>query len=875
MQEIIVPGPLSSGHAELLMHQGADRCAACHANAHQSVGSWVGQIFGYSSAPTKTQTQLCIDCHQATMSPAVATFAHNQHPEQLKLKTQLVSNRSTTELSLTDAFLKTNFDAQRELSCSTCHREHHGQQVDMKAMTDLQCQSCHVQTIGQFETSHPAFELTAGSKTPNIDFDHFSHGRKHFVQANQSFDCAMCHKDDSTGNVKQLTSYENACASCHDGAIKLSSQKGIAFLQLPMIDPVAVRAGGSEIGTWPEDLSIDFDGRISGVTRVLLEADPQARQALQFLGEDLSWIDLDPANKNQMQAVGDVVIGLKRLLVDLSARGNEAIRQRLQVAFQHELPTDQTTGLSYGMSADTFRDARQRWFPNLLTEMELEKCFPVFQPVQEAPAKTAIGPIVFTPQLYGQLDPRFVQDVLAENPLAGQFGSHPTSGQANPGQDNAANGKAADAQLGSQLTRPANDNQQELPSATRSTAQTPPSVDPTQLLAENPLAEMNHASTADSSTASGAIENSSLPSSAMTNTVGGQRPQELATNNQVNGRTAPPASSGGELLADNPLASIAPAIARSTISQTTELGSPTGTSHNTPQNQSGSPSTGTEPTTLATPSTAFSGTLPNTLPRPANASDTLEDLQRVDQVLAAITSDTMNSSGWSRDDQMFSVSYRLSGHADPWLQHWIKLAADEKVKAGSGQQAAIQLFNHLASRQSTGTCMQCHIAASDIPATPVDHPDNLMAARPVVEDNFQRLVAAAKSTSRIQLASSQTGRLAPPTTLAPFRQISAVLASETQPVSFSWQAEYRDPLVRQFTNFNHRPHTLQTGLNDCQSCHQMVESIGDQVQTVAHKAGSDFHPMTNSNCASCHRSEGTSDQCTTCHSYHVGSRKLK
>lgn len=74
-----------------------------------------------------------------------------------------------------------------------------------------------------------------------------------------------------------------------------------------------------------------------------------------------------------------------------------------------------------------------------------------------------------------------------------------------------------------------------------------------------------------------------------------------------------------------------------------------------------------------------------------------------------------------------------------------------------------------------------------------------------------------------------------------------------------------------FTRFSHGPHLLIPHLADCRACHPVVaEAAVSPVTDIgnAHHTA-DFMPMSRSNCAACHTSNGAGDQCTKCHRYHA------
>ena len=90
-----------------------------------------------------------------------------------------------------------------------------------------------------------------------------------------------------------------------------------------------------------------------------------------------------------------------------------------------------------------------------------------------------------------------------------------------------------------------------------------------------------------------------------------------------------------------------------------------------------------------------------------------------------------------------------------------------------------------------------------------------------------------------------------------------------------WSPQYRDPSIRSFTRFSHRPHITQSGQENCTTCHELNQEFvaGDAFTSFnPHQFASSFKLISKDHCASCHRSGGADSSCTGCHNYHVGSR---
>ncbi len=439
--EVIAPGPLSSPHAERMAHQGDDRCASCHSQAHQSLGQWVGGLMGNTtSSKTVTKTDLCLKCHQRDLCGEYATFAHNVAPAVLS---EINNLRNGSEKNKTNhapihqvsgrMVFGSIFKNGQPIACATCHREHHGQEIDMKAMTDQQCQSCHGQIFHSFELDHPEFKHWPAVARQGIRFDHNTHHFMHFPQGNRPFECTQCHRDDRQGNVQQLVGFDQACGACHQGAMDLSFAGGLALLQLPSLDVAALRSSQQDIGQWPQELSASFDGRLSALSEVLLRADSDAAIGLTVLGPGFDFLDLDANDPAQAKAAGQVAWGIKRLIADLSLRGHEAIRQRLQIVLEQTIDDHSLARLTQNFSPTLARDSARLWFPQLWNEVTADQVAPkatLRTDLQAAAIKnnSDVHRLVLPNDVLARiLFPERVsqdksQELLMENPLAGVYG---------------------------------------------------------------------------------------------------------------------------------------------------------------------------------------------------------------------------------------------------------------------------------------------------------------------------------------------------------------------------------------------------------------------------------------------------------------------
>ncbi|MEO1525052.1 MAG: hypothetical protein AAFX06_06430 [Planctomycetota bacterium] len=314
------PGPLSSPHAQILAGTlTSERCSACHQDAALST-------LGSDSA-AHSQSQLCLNCHEQMMDRSLATKAHNL-PSSVRdqLSAKIRRSGSTTSLVSSALIPTANLDHEN-VACSTCHKEHHGADADLNAMTNAQCQSCHSVRFGAFATSHPDWDSWPYGRGGEIAFDHVTHLRKHSKSAADAerLQCARCHPSGNslTGGIElaRSASYEIGCAACHDEGLTVQAATGIAVLTIPTIP--ASSADG--IG-WP-DLAVGFpDGVIPPLTELLLRSDPEVAAALRRLPKG----DVSAILKDDMDETTQVIArAIRKLMIDVSDRGQDALLERL------------------------------------------------------------------------------------------------------------------------------------------------------------------------------------------------------------------------------------------------------------------------------------------------------------------------------------------------------------------------------------------------------------------------------------------------------------------------------------------------------------------------------------------------------------------
>ncbi len=360
--EALAPGDLSVQHAQLLQRgEVTKRCASCHAAADQSFGQWLQHIVNDDLA-LPTQTDLCLECHQKQIAKQTAKWAHNIDPLVL-----LANSPPPTPF-------QRRVDPTQELACATCHREHHGAAHDLTLMSDNACQACHQQQIHSFATDHPEFKNWPTRRRTQIAFDHGAHQLKHFPKENGpkeklEFACATCHKQDRNGAFQRTLDYESTCAKCHESKIEASWDSGIAMFSLPMIEVETLSAAGHNIGQWPVQASEEFDGPLPPITKLLLAADQRAAAALETLGADFDFFDVNPDDPAQLKAAGEIIWATKRLLYDISVQGQAALRSRLETVLDRQLTKQEFSALTARLSPENLAAITDRWLTRLPAEM--------------------------------------------------------------------------------------------------------------------------------------------------------------------------------------------------------------------------------------------------------------------------------------------------------------------------------------------------------------------------------------------------------------------------------------------------------------------------------------------------------------------------
>lgn len=936
--EVLVPGALSSGHAQLLMHKGKDRCASCHPGAHTGLTSWVDSAV--SGKPVlhgdKSQSHLCLECHKANIDPNFGMTAHNLSESQRR---SIQANKVHLESKDSKPFSFSSLmaiDKNRSQSCASCHQEHKGS-MTIVDFSNKSCLSCHQQETTCFEKDHPEFRKWPAKISKSIRFNHASHSLKHFPSKNSSFHCQSCHQPDEDGIVMKVVSYDKACSQCHDKQIESSFDDGWTLVQLPMMDTQAFKDLGVSFGHWPRRLDGDFDGKIPSWTRILLQADGELKKTLQKITPDMELIDLDPANKDDLKVMASLGNGLKRLLLDLAVRGRRGIQNRLEIVLQRKVSENELDRLSYGFSKTVVQDSILRWFPNIQDEFQRETVFPI-SPFSKQ--NTVASALQYDPrQVFGKLEQRR-QEILAKNPLLKSKNNQLQKVVDKPNvQGSALQEEGSSDSSEKLLTKQSSEKSQEnhVEFEVRREKETPnemfQDLPPVQrkgtVLAANPLSVNEFSPRSRDEKAESGSHQPNNPFVAKTKQRSEQDPIDRTTSSgsnpdpkslssnvkQKDVRSVPqkqvfwdlPPVNEGELLEKNPLATgqnknpgsapgtrrkenhtssngeMEKGIARSLHSK--QINS----QHEPNQNQlaSGNNEKSAEKNTV--------NDKPEGKKHLSNKQSTKDfgqpnsdvgPLQGKTQIAAAPNWESFGKSssgqGWLRSDRQFSIGYHGSGHQDLLMKAWLELAQSEKKSMSQKDlknDSLLALGHEITKMESTGNCMQCHnpnsplseketaLTLLGLPSSPEIGPKTLLA-----EQNSSSPEPGSSSRFKILKASSTSRKV--------FDQLTEKVEKTngwgpgvTEGFSGNWvhwKGVYRDSARRGFTKFRHRPHLMIEGKNGCTGCHQIDQAF--EIGVGSESRFSEFKPITLKNCTSCHQQGGASNQCSTCHNYHVGSK---
>ncbi|MGR9105442.1 MAG: hypothetical protein ACU843_00775 [Gammaproteobacteria bacterium] len=368
---IVSPGPLSTKHGTF-----SEPCNICHTAADENPITWIAQT-AFSPHDRRKESRLCIRCHDYGDH---AFRAHSLDPKILAdTRTRLLNaGNPDSRLFLLSRLNFVPANAQRNddpsLSCASCHKEHKGQEADLKVIDNQQCQSCHVLKFNAFSDGHPEISRYTFNRRTRIVFDHQSHKAKHFPEdkypgERKEFLCPDCHEVDATGNKMLNPGFDQGCRNCHvaefDG--KNSEKIGLPVVSIPGLDMETLIERKIPVGEWPG--FANNEKKIPAFMRDLLSTDPAFQKAAPVLLNLKDLGDLSGASDEELRAVQTLAWAVKKLMYDLVTGGHGALEKRLHAIFGKDLTHESMSALVDGLSVATVVEAQLEWFPQLKSEI--------------------------------------------------------------------------------------------------------------------------------------------------------------------------------------------------------------------------------------------------------------------------------------------------------------------------------------------------------------------------------------------------------------------------------------------------------------------------------------------------------------------------
>ncbi|MBI1207853.1 MAG: hypothetical protein GC191_11260 [Azospirillum sp.] len=407
-ERLLTTGPLTLDHGVI------KNCTGCHSLFGQGPAAWLNAAL--DADHRHRDDRLCLGCHELGTTPR---HIHSRPPEAIAAVTEEVLDghhgnpNPPLDVQLASLIFSPPDPASTEIGCGTCHREHRGAHVDIRAMSNAACQACHQVQFASISDGHPPFRHFLTARRERIIFDHVSHLKRHFLDRDfrdkAPATCVSCHGSDPTGNFMTTLSFEATCAACHRGDIggaALAGNKGIKFLAIPGLDLIELKQRGIDIGEWPGQ----SDEPLTPFMVQMLRHDRHLASLLDQIGT-VDMRDLRRATPDQIQAVARLAVAIKRMLADLLTGGMPMVETYLTPEVEH-LSTKGSAadfGTLFGhLPAEVVRSAAERWFPHLADDLA--------KPLPILPATTPGGAAATMPAATGAPASSDQSDILADAP---------------------------------------------------------------------------------------------------------------------------------------------------------------------------------------------------------------------------------------------------------------------------------------------------------------------------------------------------------------------------------------------------------------------------------------------------------------------------
>ncbi len=358
--QLISAGDLSQGHGGVGM-----ACIDCHSAAHESIWGWLNTALEPPAAVAESGR--CTQCHhlgEAAMQPHGLSAAAFPAATASSFTRNMALDQAASLLGMELAE-----DADGNIACGNCHREHRGRQADLTVMNDQACQTCHEQRFSSFSDGHPEIDAYAFGRRTRLIFDHSAHEKSYLPMTRKALVCSDCHLTDQQGERMRVVGFEQGCGECHAvqiAGITQTGEKGLAIVGVPGLDLDYVSRQRIPIGEWPQDADAD----LPPVMSLLLSADERFEAAMEHLqGQDL--LDLRLEDDLPASALQDYAWAIKSLIHDLKQGGQGVLQRRLSKVLKRPMSDAELASLSGMLSAGVLASAAEAWFPNLEQEIRL------------------------------------------------------------------------------------------------------------------------------------------------------------------------------------------------------------------------------------------------------------------------------------------------------------------------------------------------------------------------------------------------------------------------------------------------------------------------------------------------------------------------
>lgn len=361
------PGPLSMGHAEVAS------CQDCHTAADEPMSGWLHKAVRLNS---NNDDQKCLSCHELgsnAFSPHSTAKVNLRSSKTdlgalLPVKNDDHKSMSRWPITLASKINATETSSGKDVSCSSCHREHQGKFKPLDEFNPEQCHGCHQIKFDEIETDHPEYSQFPHVQPTRINFDHVSHLENYFLD-DENYDvapqgCKQCHVTDQSGEWMLSNSFEATCSSCHLSDILGDSRadaKGLAVLAVPELDVDSLTRGGFNVGQWPKWA----DGEMTAIMMALVSTDSGV-----YKGSPLSTLyDLSSADHDDLERAARFAWQIKELFYDIQMGGAKVLNERIKRGFGNNLDQSTLNHLVASLPRDTLINNQQEWFPHLIQEV--------------------------------------------------------------------------------------------------------------------------------------------------------------------------------------------------------------------------------------------------------------------------------------------------------------------------------------------------------------------------------------------------------------------------------------------------------------------------------------------------------------------------